>query len=306
MHSEIAPSFTPHITIIVCLLSIVLFFGINLESSINTWDSYRKWGSPSLTDIYNGSYWGLITSNFLHKELWHIIFNIYWIWRFGRKIEQESSKSFYLLLILTACLISSCAQIGFSDNSGIGLSGVGYTFFGYLFIQFRIGSKKYEGVLNQKTINLFFIWLLLCMVLTKFNILQIGNSAHVFGLLWGTIIALTQSNEIRKKWGIRCLTLGLVVSSFLWNPFAVSWLSHQAYALHIDGKVDTAIPLYEKIISRSPHNEFAKENLKQLYVYNLQIKIYDGGLDRGETMEYLNKILDIDPKNEWALDYLNR
>lgn len=46
-----------------------------------------------------GSYWGLVTSVFVHIQLWHIIFNIYWIWilaeyyimRLGEHIGSVSS-----------------------------------------------------------------------------------------------------------------------------------------------------------------------------------------------------------------------
>ncbi len=60
--------YIPVFTAICCLTSIILFIGINLEENLDTWDVYKKWGAPSVTDIFNGDYWGIITSNFLHTE----------------------------------------------------------------------------------------------------------------------------------------------------------------------------------------------------------------------------------------------
>src|SRR5688572_26096970 len=102
--------YIPILTAICCLTSIVLFSGINLENNPDTWEIYRKWGAPSSTAIFNGSYWGLITSNFLHTEIWHIAGNLYWLWIFGKKVEFESSTFSYGLLILASALVSSVSQ----------------------------------------------------------------------------------------------------------------------------------------------------------------------------------------------------
>lgn len=85
--------YIPVFTLICCLISIVLYVGINLEEDPNTWEALYKWGAPSNFDIFKGNYWGLISSNFLHIEFWHIGLNLYWIWILGKKVEFESKKS---------------------------------------------------------------------------------------------------------------------------------------------------------------------------------------------------------------------
>lgn len=48
--------YIPVVTAICCLISIALFIGINLEGTLDTWEVYKKWGAPSVTDIFNGDY----------------------------------------------------------------------------------------------------------------------------------------------------------------------------------------------------------------------------------------------------------
>src|SRR5689334_18203104 len=141
----------PIVTAICCLACVVLFIGINTESKVNDWEAYKKWGLPSSQDIFNGSYWGLITSNFLHVEIWHIGFNLYWFWIFGKKIEFETSKVFYGILILSSALVSSAAELAFSDYTGIGLSGIGYSLFGYIFLMSKT-TESYRDYLSKRTI----------------------------------------------------------------------------------------------------------------------------------------------------------
>lgn len=295
------------ITIIIGLISVGLFVGINLESNIESWDVYRKWGAPSSTDIFNGSYWGLITSNFLHTEIWHLAFNLYWIWIFGKKIESEINKIHYIFIVITAALISSLAQLGFSDSTGIGLSGIAYAFFGFLFVKGKI-SDEYKGFLEKKTINLFFVWLVLCVFLTQANIWTVGNAAHISGLIWGMALAFFSKFEIVKQWILGGVLFVIIGLSFLWNPFATSWLSHQAYELHENQNIDEAIVVYMEILKRDSNNEFAKTNLKELEKAKLYDRAYkyhsDSEFDKAR--EIYNEILKLDANDEWAKENLSR
>ena len=51
----------PLLTIFFSIVCIVLFIGINLEEDLNNWESYYKWGAPTIIQLFDGAYWGLIT-----------------------------------------------------------------------------------------------------------------------------------------------------------------------------------------------------------------------------------------------------
>lgn len=295
----------PILTAICCLTSIVLFIGINLEGKLDNWEVYRKWGSPSVTDIFNGSYWGLITSNFLHTELWHIAFNLYWLWIFGKKIEFESKKYFYGILILSSAFVSSFSELSFADTTGIGLSGIGYSLFGFIFLKSQT-TEAYKNYPDKRTKRLFLFWLLLCIVLTQTKAWTVGNAAHVGGLLWGMTLAYISKFDKYKQWTAGLLLFSVLASSIFWSPFSTSWLSHQAFELHKNQKVDQAIIVYKKILSRDPQNEFAKANLKQLEIHKLQEKALELHTSQkyNEARQVYNQILSIDPDEQWAKDNL--
>jgi membrane associated rhomboid family serine protease len=299
--------YIPILTCIICLISIVLFVGINLEGNLDNWEVYKKWGAPSSTDIFNGSYWGLISSNFLHTELWHIGFNLYWLWFFGKKIEFESSKGFYALLILSSAFVSSIAQLSFSDDTGIGLSGIGYSFFGFIYFKSKT-TEVYKNYLDKKTINLFMFWLVLCIVLTQTKAWTVGNAAHIGGLLWGMTLAYISRFQMAIQVTISLIILTFLTSLIFWTPFSTSYLSHKAYNLHKDQKVDEAILVYKQILERDTKNEFAKDNLKQLEIHKLSEKAIKLHTDQKykEARQVYNEILLIDKDYEWAKENLKR
>ncbi|MCB9263201.1 MAG: rhomboid family intramembrane serine protease [Flavobacteriales bacterium] len=299
--------FVPPITVFTILVSIGLFIGINLETGSITPEIYKRWGSPSPYDIFNGSYWGLITSNFLHTEIWHLAFNLYWIWFLGKKIEFETGTLYFVLLTITSALVSSFSMLGFSSTTGIGLSGIGYAFFGFIFIQSK-KSQKFNGYIDERTNRLFFVWLIVCVILTKTKILAIGNAAHFGGLTWGIVLGFSTQFSKLKQWIFAGLTFLVIGTSFLWSPFSISWLSNQAFKLHKSQKIDEAIIVYEKILKRDLDNEFAKNNLAQLEKAKLHERAYKYhiNLEYEKAREIYNEILKLDSTDTWAKENLER
>ncbi len=302
---QLPATYKPWLTIICSLVSIVLFIGINLERPFDNWEIYAKWGAPSPMEIFNGSYWGLITSNFLHTEIWHIAFNLYWLVFFGKKIEFESNKLFYGCLIVTSAYISSVAQLAFSDSTGIGLSGIGYALFGFIYIKSKT-DEAYKNYLDKRTINLFMAWLVLCIVLTQTNIWTVGNAAHIGGLLWGMTVGFIPRFNKGIQWTIGIAFILISTSMISWSPFSTSYLSYQAYELHKAQKINMAIDLYKRILKRDADNEFAIENLKQLEIYKLSEKALKLHQEYkfDEARIVYNNILKIDTNNAWAKENL--
>jgi membrane associated rhomboid family serine protease len=299
--------YIPHVTVICCLASLVLFIGINLEANLENWGVFKKWGAPSAFDIFDGDYWGLITSNFLHTEVWHIGFNLYWLWIFGKKIEFESNKIFYILLILSSALVSSLAQLAFSESTGIGLSGVGYALFGYLFVKSRT-AEAYRNYLDKRTINLFLIWLVVCIILTQMDAWNVGNAAHIGGLVWGGIIGYISKYDRKIQWLIGLAYFAVLTALIFYSPFSTSYLSYKAYKLHKNQKVDEAIIAYKEILEIDPDSEFAKENLEQLEIQKLEEKAFEfhRGQKYSEARELYKQILRVDEDNEWTKENLGK
>lgn len=296
----------PIVTAICCLISIALFIGITVDGKLDTWGDYKLWGTPSAIDIFSGDYWGLITSNFVHIKIWHIVFNLYWLWILGKKIEFETNKAFYVFFIISSALISSLAELAFSDATGIGLSGIGYALFGFLFIKSKT-SEEFKNYLHKKTVYLFIFWLVLCVILTKTGVWKVGNAAHIGGLLWGALVAYSSKFEKYVQWAIRFIYIALLTILIFHGPFSTCYLSYQAYVLYTNQKADDAIIIFNEILKRDPGNEFANENLKQIELYKLEEKAYEFHTKQryNEARQLYNQILSIDKDNQWAKENLS-
>ncbi|HEX6822569.1 MAG TPA: rhomboid family intramembrane serine protease [Candidatus Sulfotelmatobacter sp.] len=135
--------------------------------------------------IRRGEFWRLITSNFLHGNILHLAFNIYWLWVFGTLVERVYGHLRTTALIALFALGSSFFQFAFSLG-GIGLSGVGYGLFGLLWVLSR-RDDHFRNSISQKTIQVFVVWFFFCIAATVMRIFSVGNIAHGVGAILGIL-----------------------------------------------------------------------------------------------------------------------
>ena len=79
---------------------------------------------------------------------------------------------------------SSAVQFLVAGQGGIGLSGIGYGFFGLL-LATRGSPRGPDYVLPHKVITLFIAWFFVCIALTQSQIVPVGNTAHAAGCVFG-------------------------------------------------------------------------------------------------------------------------
>jgi membrane associated rhomboid family serine protease len=120
--------------------------------------------------------------------LFHILFNVTMILRFGRVIEERYGALLTALFYVVVAAGSGVAQYVF-DAGGIGLSGVGYGVFGFLWVAGR-RSREFEGSMDYGTELTFVGWFFFCVVASHAGVLRIGNVAHGTGALLGGLIAI--------------------------------------------------------------------------------------------------------------------
>jgi membrane associated rhomboid family serine protease len=145
--------------------------------------------------IRRGELWRLVTSIFPHLSILHLVFNIYWLWVFGTILEAVYGHLKTAALILLFAAGSGCFEFAFSTG-GAGLSGVGYGFFGLLWILSR-RDERFRDAIDSRTIQLFVAWFFICIGTTVTNLMPVGNFAHgagaILGILTGFAITLPQS-----------------------------------------------------------------------------------------------------------------
>jgi rhomboid protease GluP len=119
----------------------------------------------------------------------------------------------------------------------------------------------------QRTVALFVAWLIGCFALTYLKIWEVGNAAHLTGMLFGCAVAAYFVARFRPRVTMAALAILCVaaVIPLFWNPWSVAWLSYKAFQSHEKGHSTEAIDYYSRIIARDPANAWAYHNRGTVY-----------------------------------------
>jgi len=146
----------------------------------------------------NWELWRALTCTLPHVSIFHVAFNLYWLWTFGTLVERVYGHLRCAGIFLLLAFGSSLAEFTFS-HGGAGLSGVGYGLWGMLWILEKRDTRFTDAV-DYQTSQLFMFWFFLCIVLTVANVMPVGNVAHGVGALMGALLGLAASSRGAVKW----------------------------------------------------------------------------------------------------------
>jgi len=184
---------------------------------------FRKWElfGPA---VANGDWWRLITSAFLHANLIHIGFNMYFLWFVGSAVEQALGRGRFLLVYFISGLAGSAGALLVDPTQvTVGASGAIFGLMGAALVLER--QRNY--VLGGQAFALIAINLIL-----SFAIANISYGGHIGGLIGGALCTLVLSRFGRGHaaysklglWGIAgVLGVGLL-------SIAVAYLRVRGYA----------------------------------------------------------------------------
>ena len=168
------------INILVFLLTYIL--GSGSEDSKTVLDL----GALYYPYVKAGEYYRLITATFIHIGIFHLLFNMYALYIVGSQIESFYGRAKYLIIYLFSAIMGtmfSCLFI--KDAISAGASGAIFGLFGSL-LYFGYHYRLYLGsALRSSIIPLLIINLVLGFILPGIDI-----SAHIGGLIGGTIISM--------------------------------------------------------------------------------------------------------------------
>jgi len=182
----------PILTYALCALSVLVTLA-NLTSnqaSPSTWAQLGHYADGGPFDVWNGRTSLLLTSIFIHADfrqgigVAHLLFNLIWLYLLGTRLEKSIGPLYYLGLVISAAYISSGCELAWSGMVGVGMSGVVYAIFAFMWA----GKARYPGwdeVANRNNLLWLLGWLVLCFVTAHFGWLAVGNGAHLGGLIFG-------------------------------------------------------------------------------------------------------------------------
>lgn len=143
----------------------------------------------SLTEtLASGQVWRLLSPAFLHFGWMHLIFNLMWVWYFGRQVEAFQGGRTLLLLLVVAGVLANLAQYATGTVLFGGMSGVVYALLGHVWLM----SHRVPGsgfFVPQMLVVFMLGWMVFTMTdmagLVGFG--NVANEAHLGGLIVGLV-----------------------------------------------------------------------------------------------------------------------
>ena len=176
--------------------------------------------------VADGEYWRLVTCTFLHGSIFHILFNVVLFLRFSIVIDNWLGPWTALFLYVFIALSSTAAELLVSPIGMIGASGVVYGLFGFLWVMSR-RSDAAAAAANQQIVQTMLAWLGICFLLNYFGA-NIGNTAHLWGLLIGWLVGQTivARKHLRIPMALATLLVWAIPLIFIQRPVWNRTLAH--------------------------------------------------------------------------------
>lgn len=176
-------------------VAVFLFSGLRMNVDVvssllvtDVWEqgAYYKW-MPGLPELRHGQIWRAITPIFVHADIFHILFNLWWLAYLGGMIEKRQSSGWLTLLVLSIAATSNLAQYAIVNPVFCGMSGVVFGLFGYVWTKMKFDPHS-GYFIDPINVGLVLVWFFIC--LTGW-VGQIANVVHSVGLgvgmLWGFV-----------------------------------------------------------------------------------------------------------------------
>ncbi|MCD8027723.1 MAG: rhomboid family intramembrane serine protease [Erysipelotrichaceae bacterium] len=185
------------ICVVVYIISFILY-----GQEMNVYEALEFGGyNPLYVDFYH-EYYRLLTSNFIHFGIFHLLMNCYSLYNLGSFIETFMNKVNYIIVLFVSGLATTGIPYilylfnGFGSNSvSGGISGVIFGLIGAIIALAMVYHNIFDDVLRQLAPSI------IIMLLLSLTISSISMSGHVCGMIGGfvaTYILLNTMNDHRQ------------------------------------------------------------------------------------------------------------
>ncbi|HLF29195.1 MAG TPA: rhomboid family intramembrane serine protease [Anaerolineae bacterium] len=147
-----------------------------------------QFGANIPSRIVAGEYWRLLTANFLHIGLVHLLFNSYAVYVLGPETEALYGSPRFVAIYLLSGLSGSIASFGL--NAGATLSaGASTAIFGLVgaMAAFFIRNRKHFGAAGRRRLNNYLFVALLNLYI-GLSVPGIDNLGHIGGFIGGLTV----------------------------------------------------------------------------------------------------------------------
>jgi len=132
----------------------------------------------------------------LHFSVLHIVFNLLWLWYFGRQLETIYSSWLFLLVVLFTSFVANTTQyLASGYNNFGGMSGVVYGLVAYTWVLHSLVPRS--RLMLNNSMFMFFVAALVIMEVVASS--WIATAAHLGGLFSGLVIGVAVVGYLRLK-----------------------------------------------------------------------------------------------------------
>lgn len=173
--------------------------------------------------VYDGQWWRLISSQYVHLSLMHMLFNGYGLYVLGPILEKAYGPRRFFVLYLASGTVGSVASLYFTDGASGGASGAIYGLVGALLVF----GWKYRDELPERVSRAFttqlFPWVAFSLAIGFLDFLPMDNAAHLGGLAGGGVFVAIMASVVKEE---RSRIAGVLVTIFaVVGLAALAWTS---------------------------------------------------------------------------------
>jgi GlpG protein len=180
-----------------------------------------RWLAADLDSVWDGQLWRLFTTVFVHANVIHLVFDVWIIWLFGKATEKWMGSLRFAGFVVATAVGPIAAEV-LAGGSAVGLSGVGYALFGFLYALRRDEDFAAE-LMTPNVVRGLVFWFFLCIGLTYLDILKIANVAHgagaVIGWLFGRAVLSRRPALAVANASLLCVVLALLTLYMPWDGY---------------------------------------------------------------------------------------
>jgi len=283
----------PLISSLVIAATILMYLGHVVDPNRGSSNSFFDLMTPTLSQLRNGQYWGLLTSSLIDTNPLFIAWGAGWFWHFGHTFENRVNSFFYLFVVISSIVFPELFEILLFETTGHGSGGIISGLFGFVWLMSMYDSSNGWVVTNTQKLT-FLAFIVLCIFLDATGIYHSGIGGVIGGLFWGVFVAAVSRS--RKSRALRIAIPALVLGTFLvpifWAPWQNSWLLIKAEQHEKRNDFAEALELYSRVLKNDPQNDEGKEGLVSVYRKHFNAGRYD------EAKKPLFRILDIKPDDQ--------
>jgi membrane associated rhomboid family serine protease/Flp pilus assembly protein TadD len=159
-----------------------------------------KWGGNYGPYTLTGQYWRLITCAFVHIGIVHLVFNMYFLFRFGRALEKLFSAWTVIAIYLVTAVGASLLSLTWNHmRVSAGASGA---LFGFMGVMISVLFNKKLGLNDDDRRRMPGYTVRLAIYNLAYGLLKnIDNMAHLGGFVTGMAIGFFLARILAEKTG---------------------------------------------------------------------------------------------------------